>query len=272
MRWNVIMALIVGTCTIHAAPERLVCLGGSVTETVFALGSGSLVAGVDDSSTRPPEAADRPSIGYYRMASAEGILSLNPDAVLASEDAGPPHVMEQLKGTGTPVITVTGGHTIPDALTRIHAIAQYLGKEREGINLATELEQGMKAIPPVDGDPVDVLFVFARGAGTLNVSGTGTAADEIIRLAGGRNAVTGYEGYRPLTAEAMVTAAPDVILLTDSGLGSIGGPEGLASIPGISMTPAGRDNRIVSLDDLYLLGFGPRVHEAVLDLHRKLYP
>jgi iron complex transport system substrate-binding protein len=122
----------------------------------------------------------------------------------------------------------------------------------------------------LEGDPPKVLFVFAHGAGTWNVAGVGTAADEMIRLAGGRNAATGYAGYRPLTAEAVVAAQPDVILTGSGGLAGRGGQEGLLKVPGVGSTPAGRDRRVVAMDELYLLGFGPRTAEAVRELNREL--
>lgn len=106
----------------------------------------------------------------------------------------------------------------------------------------------------------------------MNVSGTGTSADAIIALAGGKNAVQGYESYKPLTAEGAVEAAPDVILVTTRGLASSGGVEGLLKQPGLELTPAGQAGRVVAMDDLYLLGFGPRLGEAVRDLCGQLHP
>ena len=92
----------------------------------------------------------------------------------------------------------------------------------------------------------------------------------MIRLAGGTNAASGFDGYKPLTAEAAVAAAPQVILVTTSGLESVGGTDGLLDLPGLALTPAGKARRVVAMDDLYLLGFGPRVADAVAALAVKL--
>lgn len=116
-----------------------------------------------------------------------------------------------------------------------------------------------------------MLFIYARGQGTLNVAGRVTGADTIIKLAGAVNAVDGYTDYKPLTPEGAVAAAPDVILLMDKGLESIGGPEALWQLPGLAQTPAGRQKRVISLDGLMLLGFGPRLGQAALALNQALY-
>jgi iron complex transport system substrate-binding protein len=117
-----------------------------------------------------------------------------------------------------------------------------------------------------------VLFVYARGAGTVAVAGRATAADEMIRLAGGRNAIDEFDGFKPLTAEAAVTAAPDVVLMLARGIDSLGGADSVWAQPGLAQTPAARGRRLVVMDDLYLLGFGPRTGAAVSDLARQLHP
>jgi iron complex transport system substrate-binding protein len=105
----------------------------------------------------------------------------------------------------------------------------------------------------------------------MNVSGTGTSADAIIELAGGKNAVTGYENYKPLTAEGAVAAAPEFILVTSRGLEASGGVDGLLKQPGLALTPAGKEKRVIAMDDLLLLGFGPRVGQAAKELCEKLH-
>jgi iron complex transport system substrate-binding protein len=117
-----------------------------------------------------------------------------------------------------------------------------------------------------------VLVVLARGSGVLMVSGTGTAADRMIALVGAVNAVKEYEGYKPLTAESAVAAAPDVILTSEAGLASMGGIDGLLRQPGLALTPAGKSRRIVTADDLSLLGFGPRTGTVLLDLASDIHP
>jgi len=259
--------------------SRVITLGGDLSEIVFALGEAEHLVAVDTSSTYPPErVANLPKVGYVRQLSAEGVLSLNPSLILASEDAGPPEVVEQLKAAGVPYLTVPGEDSVEGAKTKIRTVAQAFGAEARAEDLVRQIDLDVaEARLYTDAARVSetkprVMFVYARGAGTLSVSGTGTSAHAMIELAGGENAVTEYEGYKPLTAEAAVAASPDVLLFLSRGLESIGGVEGVGDLPGLAQTPAWEARRTVALDDLYLLGFGPRVGQAVLDLTRALYP
>jgi iron complex transport system substrate-binding protein len=256
------------------AAERIVSTAGAVTETIYALGAQDEVVAVDVSSVYPEAATKLPKVGYARQLSAEGILSMNPTQVFVTEDAGPPEVIDQVEKAGVKVVRLSNKHTPEAAVERIVQIGEALGRKAEAEKLAetvkAELAEAAAQVAATPGKP-SVLFIYARGGGTMNVSGTGTSADAIIELAGGKNAVTGYENYKPLTAEGAVAAAPDVILVTSRGLEASGGVEGLLKQPGLALTPAGKAGRVVALDDLYLLGFGPRLGQAVKELCTQLH-
>lgn len=261
--------------TLGVAPLRVLPLGGPVTETVYALGAGDLVIGTDTSSVYPEAATKLPQVGYQRTLATEGILSLKPDLVLATDEAGPANVMEQLRTAGVRVVLVPSEHSVVGAQMKVKAIAAALGREEAGDKLAAAIAaQAKEAQAILARSPVKpkVLFLYARGASTLNVSGQGTAADAMIALAGAQNAVTGYEGYKPLTAESAVAAAPDYLLMMDRGLSSVGGKDSVLTQPGLALTPAGQNKRVVALDDLLLLGFGPRTGQAITLLARALHP
>lgn len=267
--------VLAAVATVFAAEnERIVSASGSITETIYALGGQEKLAAVDISSNYPAEAARLPKIGYARQLSAEGILSMNPTLVLAHEDAGPPEVLGQVEKSGVKVVKLTNKHTAEAAVERINRIGELLGLQAEAETLAASLTQDLKTageLAAKSGIRPKVLFIYTRGPGVVNVSGRGTAADAIITLAGGANAITAYEGYRPLTAEGAVEAAPDIILVTSHGLDSAGGVEGLLKQPGLALTPAGKAGRVYAMDDLLLLGFGPRLGKAVLELNEKLH-
>lgn len=258
--------------------SRVITLGGDVTEVVYALKQESKLVAVDTSSVYPPEKVETlPKVGYVRQLAAEGVLSLDPSLIIATGDAGPPEVLAQLRQAGVPLFIVPSEDSVAGAKAKISAVAEIFGvlARAENLNLQIDLDVAEARLytgaVQASARP-KVMFVYARGAGTLSVSGTDTSAHAMIELAGAENAVTGYEGYKPLTAEAAVTAAPDVLLFLFRGLESVGGYEGLTDLPGLALTPAFENERVVALDDLYLLGFGPRVGQAVKDLTRALYP
>ena len=240
---------------------RIVTLGGPVTETVYALGLGDAVVGTDRSSLFPESILGKPRLDYFRQTSAEGVLSLEPTLVIAIEGTGPAGVLDQIRAAGVPVEVVPEVTSVEGATARVEALGRMLGRDAQAAEVAARMRSEVEAVEPVAG--VRALFVYARGAGVVLVSGTNNAADAVLRLAGATNAVTAFEDFRPLTAEAVADAAPDVIVLPARGLESLGGIDGLLRQPGLAQTPAGRARRVVTVDDALLLGFGPRVGEGV---------
>lgn len=251
--------------------SRIVTLGGTVTEIVYALGMGSNVVGVDLSSRYPAEVENKPRLSYFRQASVEGILSLDPSIVIAPDGMGPPAVIEQLRAAGVPVLLVEDPQNIEDAESRLRTIGLATGRAAVADSIITSnratlksLESSRPAVAP------SALFVYARGAGLVNVSGTATAADLVLNLAGAENALDSFDGFKPITAEAVVESAPEVIVIPRKGLESLGGVDGLLKQPGIAQTPAGQHRRIISVDDSVLLGLGPRMADGVRMLTESL--
>ena len=254
--------------------SRIVTLSGAITEIVFALGAGSQVVGVDASSSYPRAVNQLAKVSYHRRLSAEGVLSLAPTLIIATSEAGPPAAIEHLRSAGVELLIVPHEPTVESTLMKIERIASALDASEAGDTLITQIREQLDLVRsshPADNAKIKVLFIYARGQGTLNVAGRVTGADTIIKLAGAVNAVDGYTDYKPLTPEGAVAAAPDVILLMDKGLESIGGPEAVWQLPGLALTPAGRQKRVISLDGLMLLGFGPRLGQAALALNQALY-
>ncbi|MEO1172328.1 MAG: hemin ABC transporter substrate-binding protein [Myxococcota bacterium] len=253
------------------AEERVVTLGSSVTEIVYALGLGDQVVGTDVTSLYPAAAAKKRTLGHFRGLSSEGVLSLRPTLVVAVDGVGPPEAVAAVKRLGVTWISVPNGHTRAELKEKFTKVGRAFGKVAEAEALYAEvadaLDSSLSAAPK---EKQKVLFIYARGRGAMNVAGKDTGADTIITWAGGTNAVQGYEGYKPLTAEAVVRSKADVILVTTRGLESLGGVDGLMKAPGVALTPAGKKRRIIAVDDLKLLGFGPRVGEGVRELAQAL--
>ncbi|MEJ7596971.1 MAG: ABC transporter substrate-binding protein [Kofleriaceae bacterium] len=252
-----------------AGKRRIVSIGGAITETVFALGAGDDVVAVDTSSVYPEATAGLPKVGYQRTLSAEGILALAPDLVIVSDEAGPPATLAQLRAAGVRVAQMPSAKTTEAAIARVVTVGKAIG--RPTADHAAQMTRDIaaaRARVAVAG-PRFVL-VYARGAGTLMVAGSDTAGAAMVALAGGRNAVAGLTGFKPLSPEILIDAAPDVIVVPVRGLATLGGEHGLLAVPGVAETPAGRQRRIVAFDDLLLLGFGPRLATAIDGLARAL--
>ncbi|RTL17201.1 MAG: hemin ABC transporter substrate-binding protein [Burkholderiales bacterium] len=269
--WLWMAAGLPGLAVAQSRP-RVVSVGGAVTETVFGLGAQDQLVGVDTTSLFPLDATKLPQVGYARTLSAEGVLTLAPQLLLASSEAGPPPVLAQLRRAGVRVEVLDEHHRFDGVLERTQRIGALCGREREARQWVGRLQQDWAARPkPPAGSTPRVLFVLAHAGGQLRVAGEGTAADAMLALAGARNAFAGVQGYKPLTAEAALQAAPDVILCTDQGLEAQGGVDGLLRAPGLTLTPAGRARRVQSMEALLLLGFTPRLPQAVAALTVKLH-
>jgi iron complex transport system substrate-binding protein len=262
-----------------AAPDaaRIVPLNGDIAEIVWALGRGDRVVATDVSATFPAEARAKPKVGYQRALSAEGILALRPTLAVGTEEAGPPPVLAQLRTAGVRVEIVPAGTGVESAAAKIRAVAAAVGAEAEGEKLATtvtgEIDAARQRAAAATGKP-RVAFLYLRGPQTLTIGGRGSRADAMITAAGGvdAGAEAGIEGFKPLTAEALAAARPDVILVLSAGLKSVGGVDGLLRLPGVAQTPAGKARRVLDYDDLLLLGLGPRTGQALDELVSGLHP
>jgi len=264
---------LLGACTFvlsaHAS-DTVVSVGGAVTEIVYALGAEGRLAAVDTTSVFPKAALALPRIGYQRQLSAEGLLSTQARLLIGTPEAGPPTVLTQVRNAGMSVTIVSNDHSADGVRSRIRAIGTALGLDEHAKKLearfAGEWSRVQSEVMALPGKP-RVIFILAH-AGPPMVAGLGTAADSMIRLAGAENAVQGFEGYRPLTPEALVEAAPDAFVITREGLEALGGEQGFWAKPGIALTPAAKSKRLVTMDALLLLGFGPRLPQAVRELAR----
>ncbi|MEM8555682.1 MAG: ABC transporter substrate-binding protein [Pseudomonadota bacterium] len=256
------------------AGERVISIGGAVTEIVYALGEQHRLVARDTTSSFPEVAEDLPDVGYMRRLSPEGVLSLNPDLILASEGSGPPETVALLEAASIDYVVIPDDPSAEGIAEKIRAIGAALGVSDKAEALATDVLDRIAAAQgtagAIDGN-ARVLFVLSTQNGRVLASGTNTAASAVIEMAGGTNAMTEFEGYKPLTDEAILAAAPDVILAMDRGENHDTATESLMGVPALAVTPAGQNGRIVHMDGLYLLGFGPRTADAVLDLNKAIY-
>jgi iron complex transport system substrate-binding protein len=253
---------------------RVVVAGGPLTEIVFALGAGESVVGADTSSTYPAETSALPKVGYQRQLASEGVLSLLPTLLLVSEEAGPPDVLEQVRRAGVNVVTIQSPRTADAIPARVLAVGAELGRTPRAEEIASDLRAAIAALRERARGRASrprVLFLYARGPGAMMVGGRETAADVVLSLAGCENAAADLKGFMQLTPEAVVRARPDVVLAPEKGLASLGGPDKLFATPGLAETPAAQGRRVVAVDDLLLLGLGPRVAKAIDEVASKVF-
>ncbi len=251
-----------------APATRVVTLGGSVTEIVYALGQGDRLVG-DDLSSLYPEAATRlPRIGYYRAVPVEGVLALKPDLVLASEQAGPPDALKRLGDVGLRVVTLPDAPSVDSLKARIRGVAHALDVQPEGEKMVERVSQEMAHALSIPSTQARALLLINR-SGTPQGAGRGTAANEVMKLAGLVNVLDEQQGYKPLSAEAVGALAPDLIVVTGTSLEATGGMDALLRLPGLATTPAAKKRRVVVMDDLLILGLGPRLPQALAQLKQE---
>jgi len=257
-------------------PQRIIAIGGSITEIIYALGAQDRLAAVDSASLYPPRALEtHPNVGYMRALSAEPVLSVGPDLILAIADAGPPEVIKQMRQVGVPVLTIRDEPSVQGAVQKIRAVARAVGLEREGEQLAARLEREYRALSErlkaVKIRP-KVLFLLSTGNGAPLAAGAGTSAHSMIKLADGRNVMERVTGYKTVTPEAIVAAAPEIIVATRRTFARYGNKEKLLSLPELAATPAAAAGRLLVFDGLYLVGFGPRTVAAARELATHFHP
>ena len=256
-------------------PPRIVAVGSSITEIIYELGAEKLLVGVDTTSLYPEVARSLPQVGYIRALSAEGVLSLKPTLIIATTAAGPASVLDQLKATGIEVMVLPDHYDYDSVVTKIAAVGKVTGKVAEADALIASGRATMKALSEKLATATShprVLFLLGMGSGAPQASGRGTAADGIIKMAGGMNAIDGYNGYRPLTPEAVIASKADYILVTRQTVEAMGSLQAILDQPAINRTPAGKAGKVLEFDALLLLGFGPRTPQAAEQLALKLHP
>lgn len=271
---RIALALLTLVCAFSAqAADRLVVAGGSLTELIYALGAGSRVVGVDETTSYPPQTAALPHIGYWKQLSSEGILSLRPDSFITWQDAGPQLVLDQLRARKVDVVTLPRvPATVEQMYANIHALAKTLNVQTEGETLVNAIRQRLDKVAQSaarHSAPVKALFILSAGGSAPQVAGQGSVADAIMTLAGAQN-VARHPQYRSYSAEALIAANPEVIIVTSQMVE--GDLNRLSAIAGITRTAAWKNKRIVIIDQALILGMGPRVADAVETLHRQFWP
>jgi len=261
--------------------SRIVSLNGDLTEIIFELGLGANVVGVDVTTTYPPEAAalneQGETVGFAQQLTAEAVLRFEPTLVIGDQQVAPPEALEQLRGAGIPVVILETQATLEGVEIKINQVAEILGVPDEGIALAErvmgEINAARELAAGDDSNP-SAAYVYVRGPQVVFLFGAGMATQAMIEGAGAidTGAESGVFGPAPLTPEALVAAAPEVIVLPEAGLAALGGIEAFLALPGVADTPAAQNEAFLVYDEAYFFNLGPRAGQALDEFVRDLYP
>lgn len=254
-------------------PKRIVSLSGSLTEIVDALGLGANLVAVDVTSDYPSYVKEIPKVSKNRSITAEGIASFRPDIVLGFEGEVSAAVLAQFKTLNISCVLFKQEFSEAGLTGLVRKVGQALNVTTKGNQVADQLSKDLKSAiaKGKSSKATKMMFVYARGAGAMSVSGSGTAVDAVIKLAGAQNVMKGFTGYKTYNTEALVQANPEVILLFDFGMSSLGGKEAILKLPGVNLTTAGKNKRVIAMDASLLNGFSMRLPQAIQQLHEKLF-
>ncbi|MDH1088992.1 heme/hemin ABC transporter substrate-binding protein [Pantoea brenneri] len=265
MKWLTLLGLLLVLPSLAA--ERVVSIGGDVTQIIYALDAQPQLVARDSTSLRPALATRLPDVGYMRQLNAEGILALKPTLVIASAQAKPSLVLQQIAQAGVRVVTVSGENSLQAIPQKIITIGQALGHQSEAQALAQQVTQQISQLPQ-QTLPVKVLYIMANSGMKSMAAGKQTAADSAIRSAGLENAMGSVPHYQALSQEGVIAAAPDLVVVGEEGLQTIGGEQRLWQLPGLALTPAGQQHHLLVIDTQALLGFGLDTPRAIVRLRQ----
>ncbi|QLB21658.1 hemin ABC transporter substrate-binding protein [Vespertiliibacter pulmonis] len=237
------------------AQERILSIGGDVTEIIYALNAEKDLIGRDSTSIIPEQAKKLPDVGYMRNLNTEGILALKPTRIIATQAAQPTVVLEQVKAAGVNVDHVPLQYTVESVVEKIKTVGKLVGKEQQAVTLADKFVNEINAI---DNSPKDVkvLFILSRSGTSQMVAGSNTAPDTAIKLVGAKNAMSSSVRYVPISQEGIIAANPDLIVISSLSIKDLGSIDKLWELPGIAYTNAGKKKQAVVVDDIAFLAFG----------------
>lgn len=260
------------------AATRIVCVSKQINEFLFAIHADSVLVGRDLTSIYPPEITKLTSVGYHRALSAEGIISLKPTELLTDGNLGPTGVVEQVKKVGIPVVIMSPGSTPDSAQMLMEALGKQFHKEAIADSIVAKWKADMSAAladtVKWQGKPKPRVLIMHMGqiANNYLAMKSGSSGDQMIKWAGGVNAVDSVGGMMRLTPELIAKAAPDIIIATDVGFDRLGSAEKFAEMPGVAETPAGKNKKIFRVDETDVMYYGPRTPDAIRRITGFLHP
>lgn len=251
--------------TLVMSKERIISIGPDITEIIYQLGAGDELVGRDMRSIYPPQAANLADVGYMRTLNAEGLLSLYPDKIIASQLAAPSVVFEQIESMGVPVIFISGEPSINGMINRILQVAKAVEREAQGGELVKQMQATLAQIPSTKL-PLNVMFIRSFNNNSILAAGKETLIDYVFQIAGVNNALADMNRYQTLSGEGLILAKPDLIVTTKTAMRHFQNEEDFWLLDNVINTPAGKNRQLLVMDDMALLSFGLQTPQAILFL------
>lgn len=266
-----------GVVSSIADTTRIVALNGDLTETIFAMGAGDRVVGIDLTTTYPATAEALPDVGLGRNLDAEAVIGLAPTLVIGDEQVEPQSSIDQIRAAGIPVVILPTEVTLDGVMRKFTAVGTILNLPAEAERLKQEVGADIDDALAVAAQAVSrpsAAYLYVRGPETLLLFGSAMPTHFLIEAAGGVDAAGEADVVfaERLSAERLVDAAPEVLITPEEGFDIIGGIDSFLALPGVADTPAGRSRNILTYDEALLLGMGPRVGLALMQLVLDLHP
>ena len=252
--------------------RRVIALANGSAEIISALGHKSLIVGRDIAST-DSDLKSIPIVTSGHQVIAEKIIAMSPDLVIIDKSTGPSSALASLKVAGITVVQVPEAWTLADIPAKVKAISESIGTPESGALLNRKFVEVLQGAKSNSLKNVRVAFLYLRGGSAIYlIGGQGSGADSLMQATGAVDvgATTFAQPFTAMTSELMLSLNPDVILVMTKGLASVGGVDGLVQLPGVAQTQAGKDRRVVAVDDSLLLSFGPRTPDLIKQLSQKI--
>jgi iron complex transport system substrate-binding protein len=254
----------------NSSNKRIISIDGAITEIIYALGEKSKLVGVDTTSRYPESVKALPNVGYMRALSSEGIMALAPERIISSADAGPEKVLKNLEQAGLDIVLIKESNTVAGVQEKIMKVAAAVEAPEKGQALAEEVGHKAKAVlSQIEGEqPARILFLLAAGGHGVMIAGKDTSASAMIDIVGGVNVADQFTSFKPLTPESAVQLNPDALIIANTR----GQAFDFDKFPTLKLTKAYQNKRIVDGDSMLLLGFGPRISDALQMIIDGVYP
>lgn len=257
-------------------PKRIVAINASTVEILLELGLGDRIVATDNGGERVLSPTKVTGLGHPYKPSVEGIIAQSPDLVIAPLENIKEPPLAQLRSAKVPVLVLesTSEDGIDGLKRRVTMISTALDKIAEGETLNRRIDERISKIKEnltSIRKKRRAFFIYAHGPGSALIYGKQTGAHWLIELAGATNAADFTEGTKPMTAEALIAAAPDDFVMLERGFKAVSGMPGVMALPGVPLTPAGKNKAIHIVSD-NIRWIGPRFIDDIEKLHASIYP